>query len=93
MLGDEGISELFKAIKFSKSVFYIDISSNNINPKGSKAIFQNLKNNESVYSLFMSTVKGINRNILGLQGSISLSKCLKINKTLSILDISSNSIK
>lgn len=93
MLGDEGVFELFKAIKFSKSVFYIDISSNWINPRGTKAIFQNLKNNESVYSLCMCTMKGINRNIIGLQGSISLSKCLSVNKTLSILDISSNSIK
>ena len=70
----------------------MDLSSNCISPKGVRSLFQWLINNESVYHLSLATIEGINRNIIGLQGVVMLSRCLKSNITLSILDLSSTSI-
>ena len=72
---------------------HIDISSNDLGPKGATEIFRALQINESVISLDMSSKEGLFRNRICELGLRELVPVLENNQRLTILSLSGNSIK
>jgi hypothetical protein len=67
-LRDPGIIELSKGLKYTKCLVSLDVCSNEISPKGILALTQSISQNESLASLNLSTVDGIQRNRLSKEG-------------------------
>jgi hypothetical protein len=54
----------------------LDLSSNEITHKGVRAIADNLKFNQSLSFLNLSTIDGLNRNRIGVHGGQAISEVL-----------------
>ena len=80
------------AVKRSHSIYHLNLSSANITHKGAKRIFRALHKNESLVSLSLGCIDGVNRNRIGVEGVLEIAKLFEVNKTLSILDLSCNRI-
>eukprot|EP00826_Nyctotherus_ovalis_P014472 TRINITY_DN14034_c0_g3_i1.p1 TRINITY_DN14034_c0_g3~~TRINITY_DN14034_c0_g3_i1.p1 ORF type:complete len:289 (+),score=34.86 TRINITY_DN14034_c0_g3_i1:526-1392(+) len=92
-MGNLGAVEVAKIIRSSLSLVHIDISSNDIGPKGATEIFKALQTNQSVTSLDMSSREGLFRNRICEQGLRKPTPTLQSNKTLTLLNLSGNSIR
>ena len=80
------------AVKRFHSIYHLNLSSANITHKGAKRIFRALHKNESLVSLSLGCIDGVNRNRIGVEGVLEIAKLFEVNKTLSILDLSCNRI-
>ena len=75
-LRDDGIRELSKAIKISRSLVDLDVSSNGISPRGMKYLQEAILENNSICVLNVSTVNGINRNRVQTVGGQSFAEVI-----------------
>jgi Ran GTPase-activating protein (RanGAP) involved in mRNA processing and transport len=87
---DEGTIELAKLFETNDTIVRLDLRSNDIGGKGGQALFERLKRNETLTSLDLSGLSGINRNHIGLKGSRALCEMLQMNKVLCQLNLASN---
>ena len=79
MLRDEGIVKLCAGISHSRTVVYLNVSQNNLTPKGMAHMFNSLVNSASIYSLSVGNGGSNNRNRIGLLGAKSLGNLLERN--------------
>src|SRR5690606_5437942 len=70
----------------------LDLRSNDIGGKGGEALFENLLENQTLTSLDLSGLSGINRNHIGVRGASMLSKLLSVNRILYDLNLGSNGL-
>ena len=61
-LRDCGLIELSKGLKYARGLISIDLSSNEITPKGIEAFSQAASTSQSLTSINFSTVDGVQRN-------------------------------
>lgn len=80
------------AVKRSKALYHLNLSSTAIGSKGAKRIFRGLKHNESIVYLSLGCVDGVYRNRIGFKGVLELQSMLQVNKVLAIIDLSHNRI-
>lgn len=92
-MGNSGAAEIARIIRSSLSLVHLDISSNDIGLKGAVEIFKALQTNQSVISLDMSSKEGLFRNRICEQGLRELTPILQSSKTLTLLNLSGNSIR
>jgi len=62
VLSDTGVKILMQQIARSKSIAYLNLASNELTNEGMTAIFEGLRENQSVVSLDVSTIEGVARN-------------------------------
>ena len=74
-------------------LLHLDLSSNNIGVRGGNAIFKTLVHHQSLISLNLSSLEGVNRNRISTEGVRDIENVLKTNKFLEYLNLSGNSIK
>ena len=67
---------------------HLDVTSNQINPKGFLSFFKYLKENETISCLNIGSTEGLHRNRLALVGSKVLANILKNSPIIAFLDIS-----
>jgi len=67
-LRDDGLSELSKCIKYMPALCRLDVSSNNVTPKGIEPLCKALEKNNSLTTILLSTIDGVNRNRIGVKG-------------------------
>lgn len=75
-LRDSGLAELSRCIKFMPALCKLDVSSNEVTPKGIEPLGKALRNNHSVSFLNLSTLDGMYRNRVGAKGGRSFSELL-----------------
>jgi Ran GTPase-activating protein (RanGAP) involved in mRNA processing and transport len=75
------------------NIIHLDLSSNDITPRGADIIFTTLLNQHSIISLDLSSKEGINRNRLSHEGMRLLERVLKENLLLEYLYLAGNSVK
>ena len=61
-LRDAGLIELSKGIKYARNLVSLDLSSNEITPKGIEAFSLAASSSNSLTSINLSTVDGVQRN-------------------------------
>ena len=91
-IGDSGAILLASTLKSNKYIVMIDLSSNDISAEGCSKFFQQLHNNESLVSINISSLEGLRRNRLGPRGAEALGELLKVNRTLTHINIADTGI-
>lgn len=79
-LRDVGLIELSKGIRFARNLVSLDISSNEITPKGIQALTQAASMSISLTSLNLSTVDGVQRNRVAQEGGRFIAENMLANK-------------
>jgi hypothetical protein len=87
MLRDGGIAKLSTGLAHSRTLVYLNVSQNNLTPKGMACLFNSLLNSHSICSIHVGNEGSTNRNRIGSLGTKSLSNLLEHNKLISFLDI------
>lgn len=64
------------AVKRSRSLYYLNLSSTSLSHKGAKRIFRALRKNESLTTLLLGCVDGVYRNRIGMKGLIEFHNML-----------------
>ncbi|EAS05617.2 hypothetical protein TTHERM_00713100 (macronuclear) [Tetrahymena thermophila SB210] len=85
---DEGALLIAQAILNNPNICIIDVSNNNLSSQGCQFFFELLMSTESIYSLNISSPDSYNRNKMNFETSKSICQMLKVNQTLSFLDLS-----
>ena len=76
MLRDAGIAKLCFGLAHSRNLVYLNVSQNNLTPKGMAMLFDAVAKSTSICSLSVGNEGSTNRNRIGSLGSKSLSNLL-----------------
>lgn len=91
---DAGLASIVHSLVSSQHIIQLDLSSNGITDIGFRILFDCLNENESLIDLNVSNrPKTTTKNTINIDGLQSLSKLLKGNKILQILNISGLSLQ
>ena len=92
-IGDKGVEVVTNMLEDNDYILHLDLSSNDIGVKGGNKIFKTLIHHQSLISLNISSLEGVNRNRISSEGAKLIEDVLKTNHFLEYLNVSGNSIK
>lgn len=87
LLCDEGTITIVKALKKSEVLIYLNLSSNEIKPRGINAILEKLMDNCSIQELVLGTVDGGNANRVNQSTGKVLTQFSEQNKCATVLSM------
>jgi Ran GTPase-activating protein (RanGAP) involved in mRNA processing and transport len=73
----------------SKSIVYLNLASNELGNEGMTAVFEGLRNNQSVVFLDVSTIEGVARNRVSAGAIEALKTLLEENQFLTDVNLTS----
>lgn len=83
---------LSKEIATNNSLIKICLKNNGFSRKGGEALISSLAYSQTIVDFDISSLDGLNRNIIGPQAMEPLEHILKFNKFLMVLNVSGNCI-
>lgn len=87
LLCDAGTITIVKALRKSEVLIYLNLSSNEIKPRGINTILENLMDNSSIQELVLGTVDGGNANRVNQSTSKVLTKFAVQNRCATVLSM------
>ena len=91
-LKDAGAIKIAELLMVNDALVHVALKSNDIGSIGGEKIAEALEANNTVTSLDLSGLSGINRNHLGVNGARALGRALAVNSTLASLHLGANGL-
>lgn len=91
-VGDAGAEALARVVEASTALTALDLNGNDISAVGGMALARALLHTPALKSLDIGSVNGINRNRIGARPAAALGEALRVNSTLTALDVAGNGI-
>eukprot|EP01063_Lacrimia_lanifica_P015548 TRINITY_DN2226_c0_g1_i1.p1 TRINITY_DN2226_c0_g1~~TRINITY_DN2226_c0_g1_i1.p1 ORF type:complete len:815 (+),score=320.07 TRINITY_DN2226_c0_g1_i1:159-2447(+) len=91
-LKDHGASKIAELLLVNDALVHVALKSNDIGSPGAERLAEALEQNNTITSLDLSGLSGINRNHLGSVGARAMGRALGANETLSILNLGANGL-